>query len=117
MARTLAGIYDLQHDPKHHERMVFASPASGEPVALSYLVPESQDDLPRRRAALETVAQSCHGMLGRTPDYVNIQVTATRQLADLFDAATNGSLTTSALITSTSERTTSASPTPSAIRR
>ncbi len=84
MAHTLAGIYDLQHSAELHEKMTFASPASGEPVALSYLVPENQDDLRRRRAALEIVAESCHGMLGRTPDYVNIQLTASRQLANLF---------------------------------
>lgn len=84
MARTLASIYDLQHAPELHEKMTFPSPTSGEPVALSYLVPESHDDLLRRRAALEVVAQSCHGMLGRTPDYVNIQLTASRQMADFF---------------------------------
>jgi len=84
MAKTLAGIYDLQHIPENHDKMTFKSPTSGEPVALSYLVPETQEDLLRRRGALEIVAQSCHGMLGRTPDYVNIQLTASRQLAHLF---------------------------------
>ena len=84
MAQTLAGIYDLQHNPEFHDRLVFTSPTSGEPVALSYLVPETQEDLLRRRTALEIVAKSCHGMLGRTPEYVNIQVTATRQLASIF---------------------------------
>ncbi len=84
MAATLAGIYDLQHRPENHDRMTFKSPTSGEPVALSYLVPETQEDLMRRRGAMEIVAQSCHGMLGRTPDYVNIQVTASRQLAHLY---------------------------------
>ena len=84
MANTLAGNNDLQHSPENHERMTFKSPSSGEPVALSYLVPETQEDLMRRRGALEIVAQSCHGMLGRTPDYVNIQVTASRQLAHLY---------------------------------
>ncbi len=84
MAKTLAGIYDLQHSPENHEKMTFKSPTSGEPVALSYLVPETQEDLLRRRSAMEIVAQSCHGMLGRTPDYVNIQITASRQLAHLY---------------------------------
>ena len=84
MAKTLAGIYDLQHAPENHDRMTFKSPTSGDPVALSYLVPETQEDLMRRRGALEIVAQSCHGMLGRTPDYVNIQVTAARQLSHLY---------------------------------
>ncbi|MEC8857798.1 MAG: 4-hydroxyphenylacetate 3-hydroxylase N-terminal domain-containing protein, partial [Chloroflexota bacterium] len=72
------------HSPENHDRMTFKSPTSGQPVSLSYLVPETQEDLMRRRIALEIVAQSCHGMLGRTPDYVNIQVTASRQLAHLY---------------------------------
>ena len=84
MAKTLACIYDLQHSPENFKRMTFESPTTGEPVALSYLVPETQEDLLRRRVALEIIAQRSHGMLGRTPDYVNIQVTASRQLAHLY---------------------------------
>ena len=84
MANTLAGIYDLQHKSENFDRMTFKSPTTGDPVALSYLIPETQADLIRRRSALEIVAESCHGMLGRTPDYVNIQVTASRQLAGLY---------------------------------
>lgn len=84
MAHTLAGIYDLQHDPDLHDQMTFKSPTSGEPVALSYIIPETQEDLLCRRRALEIVANYSNGILGRTPDYVNIQFTATRQLADIF---------------------------------
>jgi len=84
MAQTMASIYDLQHDPKHHQDMVFQSPSSGEPVALSYMIPETIDDLLRRRRALEIVAHDSYGMLGRTPDYVNIQITASRQLSHLY---------------------------------
>ena len=84
MANTLASIYDLQHKSENFDRMTFKSPTTGDPVALSYLIPETQADLIRRRSALEIVAESCHGMLGRTPDYVNIQVTASRQLAGLY---------------------------------
>ncbi|MCH8309233.1 MAG: 4-hydroxyphenylacetate 3-monooxygenase, oxygenase component [Chloroflexi bacterium] len=84
MARTLASVYDLQHDPELHEQMTYKSPSSGEPVALSYLIPESQEDLMRRRKALEIIAHTHYGMLGRTPDYVNIQITAARQMAEVY---------------------------------
>jgi 4-hydroxyphenylacetate 3-monooxygenase len=84
MARTLASLYDLQHAPQLHEQMTFKSPTSGEPVALSYIVPQSQEDLLRRRRALEITARAHHGMLGRTPDYVNMAVTATRQFARIY---------------------------------
>lgn len=83
MAQTLAQIYDLQHDPANHDAMTFRSPSTGDPVSLSYLIPQSHEDLLRRRRCLELIANFHHGILGRTPDYVNIQVTATRQLADL----------------------------------
>jgi len=86
MAQTLAKVYDLQNDPQYRDEMTYTSPSSGEPVALSYIIPEKQDDLMRRHRALEIVDDSVHGMLGRTPDYVNVQVTAARQMASDFGA-------------------------------
>ncbi|SVD61222.1 uncharacterized protein METZ01_LOCUS414076, partial [marine metagenome] len=83
MAKTLADLFDLQHDPALHDDMTFKSPSTGDPVPLSFLIPKSQDDMLKRRKALEIMAEAHHGILGRTPDYVNIQVTATRQMADL----------------------------------
>lgn len=84
MASTLASVYDLQNDPEVRPQMTFTSPKTGQPIAMSYLIPETQDDLIRRRNALEIIAQTSHGMLGRTPDYVNIQVTGARQMAEVY---------------------------------
>lgn len=83
-AGTIATLYDLQHDPALHEQMTWTSPSSGEPVALSYLMPQTHADLSRRRRALEIVAAASSGMLGRSPDYVNIQVTACAQCAGTY---------------------------------
>ena len=84
MAHTLAGIYDLQTSTEHQGLMTFKSPSTGEPAARSYMIPESQEDLLERRKALEVVAHWSYGMLGRTPDYVNIQLTAIRQMAHVY---------------------------------
>ncbi len=84
MAATLAHIYDLQHDPNTRDLMSFESPTSGDPISLSYMIPESVDDLVRRRGAFEVTARESFGMLGRTPDYCNIIVTAMRQMADVY---------------------------------
>ena len=84
MAQTLADVYDLQHDPLYRDELTFTSPSSGEPVPVSYIIPHSKEDLDRRHRAFEIVADYCHGMLGRTPDYVNVQLTAARQLAGEF---------------------------------
>jgi len=83
-ARTLAEVYALQHAPGLMEEMTWTSPSSSEPVALSYLMPETIDDLHRRRRALEIVADASNGMLGRSPDYVNIQVTSCAQCAATY---------------------------------
>ncbi|MGH2599046.1 MAG: 4-hydroxyphenylacetate 3-hydroxylase family protein, partial [Dehalococcoidia bacterium] len=85
-ARTIAALYDLQHDSELHEQMTFPSPSSGEPVALSYLIPQSIDDLLRRRHALEVIAEYSNGMLGRSPDYVNIQVSASAACHTVYGA-------------------------------
>ncbi len=84
MAATLASMYDLQHDPQTRDLMSFESPISGEPISLSYMIPESVDDLVRRRRALEVTARASFGMLGRTPDYVNICIAAMRQAAEVY---------------------------------
>jgi 4-hydroxyphenylacetate 3-monooxygenase len=85
-ARTIAALYDLQHDPSLAERMNFRSPSSGQEAALSYLIPHTYDDLIRRRRALEVFAEYSNGMLGRSPDYVNIQVAASAACHAVYGA-------------------------------
>ena len=42
------------------------------PVGISHLVPRGRDDLQRRHVGLERLARYGVGMLGRTPDYLNV---------------------------------------------
>jgi 4-hydroxyphenylacetate 3-monooxygenase len=71
MARTLAGLYDLQHDPARQDELTYPSPSTGQPVGLSFLQPRSTEDLERRRRAFKLWADYSGGILGRTPDYLN----------------------------------------------
>ena len=48
-ARSLAELYDMQHDPALVERMSFRSTTSGTRVGLSFIEPRTVDDLIRRR--------------------------------------------------------------------
>ena len=84
MAATLARLYDLQHAPETRDQMSFESPETGDPISLSYMIPETVDDLVRRRGAFEVTARESFGMLGRTPDYCNIILTGMRQMADVY---------------------------------
>jgi 4-hydroxyphenylacetate 3-monooxygenase len=69
-ARSMARVYDLQHE--HAEEMLAPSPDDGRLVNVTHLIPRSKDDLERRRRAVELIASSTAGMMGRTPDYLNV---------------------------------------------
>src|SRR2546425_8108545 len=76
VARSVAALYDLQHDPALRDQMTFVSPSSGERVGTSFLVPRTRDDLAQVRRMVKVWADYSGGMLGRAPDYLNRAVTA-----------------------------------------
>ena len=47
-------------------------PETGEPINVSHLIPRSKDDLQRRHRGLVRIAESTVGLMGRTPDYMNV---------------------------------------------
>lgn len=69
--QTIASLYDLQNKKELIEEMTFLLPDQKEPVGLSYLQPKTKEDLKRRRKMIEHWAQHTHGMIGRSPDYMN----------------------------------------------
>jgi 4-hydroxyphenylacetate 3-monooxygenase oxygenase component len=69
-AEELAAIFDLQH--AEADRCLVPDPQTGEPINASHLIPRSRDDLFRRHAALEVCAEHSVGLMGRTPDYMNV---------------------------------------------
>jgi 4-hydroxyphenylacetate 3-monooxygenase len=87
VVRTYAGLFDLQHDPGYRDILTFPSPASGEPVATSFLIPRTAQDLVRRQLAFKAWAEASLGMLGRTGDYLNSALMALASAADWFGQA------------------------------
>jgi 4-hydroxyphenylacetate 3-monooxygenase len=70
-ALSLARVFDLQHE--HAEEMLAPSPEDGRAmVNVTHLIPRSREDLERRRRAFELVAALSGGVMGRTPDYLNV---------------------------------------------
>jgi 4-hydroxyphenylacetate 3-monooxygenase len=74
-AQSMAELYEMQHDPALAERLSFASPSSGERVGLSFVVPQTVEDLVRRRDMVKLWADATCGMFGRSPDFMNILLT------------------------------------------
>ncbi len=69
-AEAIGAYYDLHHE--HPDELLMADPTSGEPISLSHLMPTSREDLERRAVALTRIAELSMGVMGRTPDYMNV---------------------------------------------
>jgi len=72
---TLAGLYDLQHNPAQQALLTYPSPITGEPVSLSFLLAKTVEDVERRWRAEEFRAEATFGLMGRLPDFMNALVT------------------------------------------
>jgi 4-hydroxyphenylacetate 3-monooxygenase len=83
-ARTIAALYDMQHDAALRDAMTYASPSTGEPVGLSFIVPRTRDDLERRRDMMLHWARRSCGMMGRSPDFMNVTFAAWAGAAAYF---------------------------------
>lgn len=69
--------------------MTYPSPASGQPVSISYLQPKTKEDLAKRRNMIQEWAKTSAGMLGRSPDYLNTIVMALASSAKLLEGKEN----------------------------
>jgi 4-hydroxyphenylacetate 3-monooxygenase oxygenase component len=69
-AETLAAVFDLQHASA--DVCLVPDPETGEPINASHMIPRSREDLQRRRRCLERQAEFSVGLMGRTPDYMNV---------------------------------------------
>jgi len=70
MAREVARLFDLQYE--RADLMLVPSPDSGDMVGVSHIVPRNHADLMRRHHAVKFWAEATAGMLGRSPDYMNV---------------------------------------------
>jgi 4-hydroxyphenylacetate 3-monooxygenase len=86
-ARTLAELYDLQHQPDLIDRMTYISPTSGKRVGLSYIQPRSTDDLTARHTMFKIWNDHTCGMFGRSPDFMNVLMSAYGAASHAFDTA------------------------------
>ena len=89
-ARAIASLYDMQCDPKLHDEMTYASPTTGDRVGLSFIVPRTREDLEKRRAMMLNWARTTCGMMGRSPDFMNVTYAAWAGAADYFAGGEHG---------------------------
>jgi aromatic ring hydroxylase len=69
-AHMLAAVFDRQHE--FADDCLVPDPETDEPINVSHLIPRSKEDLQRRHRGLARIAELSAGLMGRTPDYMNV---------------------------------------------
>lgn len=64
--------------------MTYCLPGEHDPIGLSYLQPKTKSDLRKRRNMIEHWARHTHGMMGRSPDYMNTVMMSFASSAELL---------------------------------
>jgi aromatic ring hydroxylase len=88
----MAGYFDWQN--RHPKECLIEDAASGALMSGSLVIPKSWRDLEIRHRCCDQIAKYSYGMLGRTPDYLNVMLAGFVARADLF--ADGGRLNTHA---------------------
>ena len=83
-AHAIARLYDMQHDPALRDVMTFPSPTTGEPVGRSFDMPRTREALETRSKMMLNWARATCGMMGRSPDFMNVTFAAWGAAADFF---------------------------------
>ncbi len=72
--KSLAELYDLQW--QQPEKMLYDSPATGDKVGRSFMIPKTQAELASIGEMMLTWSRHTFGMMGRSPDYINRAISA-----------------------------------------
>jgi len=70
-AQTLASVFDRLH--AFPDECLIPDPETGEPLNVGHMIPRSVDDLKHRNRGLARIAEATVGLMGRTPDYMNVK--------------------------------------------
>ena len=73
-AESLAAMFDRQH--AYAGECLFRHPDSGQLTNVSHMIPRSKDELYQRHAGLVRLSEGSMGIMGRTPDYMNMKFAA-----------------------------------------
>jgi 4-hydroxyphenylacetate 3-monooxygenase len=86
-AHTMAELFDLQH--RYAEDCLMPDPETGEAINASHMIPRSRADLERRHGCLQRIAEHTVGLMGRSPDYLNVTFAGFAGREDEWSVAEN----------------------------
>lgn len=79
----MAAYFDYQR--KYAADCLMEDPETGTLMNVSLSLPKNAEDIARRHRAFDRLARYSNGMLGRTPDYVNVVLAGHVSRKDIFD--------------------------------
>jgi len=82
--RAIARLYDMQHDAQLRDAMTYPSPTTGDAVGRSFDTPKTREALEARTRMMLNWARATCGMMGRSPDFMNVTFAAWGAAADWF---------------------------------
>ncbi len=82
-AEYVAELYDLQHDAVLQDKLTYVSP-DGERYSFSFIEPKTEADLVKRREMVKIWMNWTCGMMGRSPDFMNIHMTGFASGSEYF---------------------------------
>ena len=74
--RSMAMLYDLQHTTELRDVLTVEVPELGGRVGRAFEMPRTREQLRLKREAYVAWAEASCGMLGRSPDFLNVMLTA-----------------------------------------
>jgi 4-hydroxyphenylacetate 3-monooxygenase len=74
--KAVARLYDMQHDAALKKVMTYKSPSTGERVGRSFSNPKTKEELETRSKMMLNWARETCGMMGRSPDFMNVTFAA-----------------------------------------
>ena len=83
-ARQLAQLYDMQHDPKYADILSFRVPETSELAGMAFMPSKTSADLVKHRRAYRIWAETNFGLMGRSPDFMNVTLLAFFEAQALF---------------------------------
>jgi anthranilate 3-monooxygenase (FAD)/4-hydroxyphenylacetate 3-monooxygenase len=80
----IAHLLDMQHDPRYAEALTYESPKTSDPVGASFMPAADRAGLEKRSECYRLWANETFGMMGRSPDFMNVVLLSFAEGRDVF---------------------------------
>jgi anthranilate 3-monooxygenase (FAD) / 4-hydroxyphenylacetate 3-monooxygenase len=82
--QQLARLYDMQQEPGLRDALTFVVPETGERAGAAFMPARTAADLKKRREAYRLWAEATFGLMGRSPDFLNVTLLAFAEARAVF---------------------------------